>query len=99
MLGTFIDTLIVCTFTALAILSTGVWTSGATGAALTSAAFEAALPGFGGVIIAVSLAILPSPQSSGGPTIPKDRFNTCSEPALSCHSAQSGRLRRLSGRQ
>ena len=57
MLGTFIDTLIVCTFTALAILSTGIWTSGATGAALTSAAFEAALPGFGGVIIAVSLAI------------------------------------------
>lgn len=57
MLGTFIDTLIVCTSTALAILSTGVWTSGATGAALTSAAFEAALPGFGGVIIAVSLAI------------------------------------------
>ena len=57
MLGTFIDTLIVCTFTALAILSTGVWTSGATGAALTSAAFEAALPGFGGVIIAVSLVI------------------------------------------
>ena len=57
MLGTFIDTLIVCTFTALAILSTGVWTSGATGAALTSAAFDAALPGFGGVIIAVSLAI------------------------------------------
>ena len=57
MLGTFIDTLIVCTFTALAILSTGVWTSGATGAALTSAAVEAALPGFGGVIIAVSLAI------------------------------------------
>ena len=57
MLGTFIDTLIVCTFTELAILSTGVWTSGATGAALTSAAFEAALPGFGGVIFAVSLAI------------------------------------------
>ncbi len=57
MLGTFIDTLIICTFTALAILSTGVWTSGATGAALTSAAFEAALPGFGGVIIPVSLAI------------------------------------------
>ena len=57
MLATFIDTLIFCTFTALAILSTGVWKSGATGAALTSAAFEAALPGFGGVIIAVSLAI------------------------------------------
>ena len=57
MLGTFIDTIIVCSFTALAILSTGVWTSGATGAALTSAAFEASLPGFGGAIIALSLAI------------------------------------------
>ena len=57
MLGTFIDTIIVCSFTALAILSTGVWTSGATGAALTSAAFEATLPGLGGPIIALSLAI------------------------------------------
>ena len=57
MLGTFIDTIIVCSFTALAILSTGGWTSGATGAALTSAAFEATLPGLGGPIIALSLAI------------------------------------------
>ena len=57
MLGTFIDTIIVCSFTALAILSTGVWTSGATGAALTSLAFEVSLPGFGGPIIAISLAI------------------------------------------
>ncbi len=57
MLGTFIDTLIVCTFTALAILTTDVWTSGATGAALTSAAFDSALPGLGGPIIAVSLTV------------------------------------------
>lgn len=57
MLGTFIDTIIVCSFTALAILSTGVWTSGATGVALTSAAFEATLPGWGGYLIAISLAI------------------------------------------
>ena len=57
MLGTFIDTIIVCSFTALAILSTCVWTSGATGAALTSLAFEVSLPGFGGPIIAISLAI------------------------------------------
>ena len=41
----------------LAILSTGFWTSGATGAALTSLAFEVSLPGFGGPIIAISLAI------------------------------------------
>ena len=57
MLGTFIDTLIICTFTALAILTTDVWTSGATGAALTSAAFDSALPGLGGPIIAVSLTV------------------------------------------
>ena len=57
MLGTFIDTLIVCSFTALAILVTGAWTSGETGAALTSRAFDLALPGVGGYIIAVSLAV------------------------------------------
>jgi alanine or glycine:cation symporter, AGCS family len=57
MLGTFIDTLIVCSFTALAILSTGAWTSGETGAALTSKAFDLALPGFGGYIIAIALTI------------------------------------------
>ncbi len=57
MLGTFIDTIIVCSFTALAIISTGAWTSGETGAALTSHAFDLALPGFGGYIIAIALAI------------------------------------------
>ncbi len=57
MLGTFIDTLVVCSFTALAILVTGAWTSGETGAALTSRAFDLALPGVGGYIIAVSLAV------------------------------------------
>lgn len=57
MLGTFIDTIIVCSFTAFAIITTGAWTSGATGAALTSAAFNIALPGIGGPIIALALAV------------------------------------------
>ncbi|MCY6379442.1 alanine/glycine:cation symporter family protein [Hoeflea prorocentri] len=57
MLGTFIDTIIVCSFTALAIIVTGAWTSGETGAALTSHAFSLALPGLGGYIIAISLAV------------------------------------------
>ena len=57
MLGTFIDTLVVCSFTALAILVTGAWTSGETGAALTSKAFDLALPGVGGYIIALALAV------------------------------------------
>lgn len=57
MLGTFIDTLIVCSFTALAILVTGAWTSGETGAALTSHAFDLALPGVGNYVIALALAV------------------------------------------
>jgi len=57
MLGTFIDTIIVCSFTALAILATGAWTSGETGAALTSKAFDLALPGYGGYVIAMALAV------------------------------------------
>jgi len=57
MLGTFIDTLIICSITGLAIITSGVWTSGDTGASLTSSAFDAALPGVGGHIVTVSLAI------------------------------------------
>jgi AGCS family alanine or glycine:cation symporter len=57
MLGTFIDTIIVCSFTALVILTTGAWTSGLTGAALTSQAFESVLPGVGAAITALGLAI------------------------------------------
>jgi len=57
MLGTFIDTIVICSFTALAILTTGVWTSGETGAALTSKAFDLALPSMGGYIVALALSI------------------------------------------
>ena len=57
MLGTFIDTLIVCTITGLAIITSGAWTGGETGAALTSAAFETTLPGIGGHMVAIALAI------------------------------------------
>ena len=56
MLGTFINTLIVCSITGLAIVSTGVWSSGETGVDLTTAAFAATLPG-GGYIVTFSLAI------------------------------------------
>ncbi|MCB1914878.1 MAG: sodium:alanine symporter family protein [Rhodocyclaceae bacterium] len=57
MMGTFIDTLIVCTMTGLAIVASGVWTSGESGAVLTSASFEAAMPGFGNYLLAISLAV------------------------------------------
>ena len=51
MTGTFIDTLIVCSVTAMAISSTGVWTSGETGVALTIQAFTAGLPGYWGKLL------------------------------------------------
>ena len=57
MLGTFIDTLIICTMTGLVIIVTGAWTSGETGATLSSLAFETALPGVGGYIVTLGLSI------------------------------------------
>ena len=57
MLGTFIDTIVICSITGLAIITSGVYTSGVSGAALTSAAFAQALPGVGNYIIAVALSI------------------------------------------
>jgi alanine or glycine:cation symporter, AGCS family len=46
-----VDTILICTTTGLVILVTGTWSSGATGAALSTAAFEAGLPGTWGDII------------------------------------------------
>lgn len=57
MMGTFIDTIIVCTMTGLAIIVTGVWSSGASGAVLSSSAFEAAMPGIGKYLLTISLAV------------------------------------------
>ncbi len=57
MLGTFIDTIIICSLTGLVILSSGAWESGATGATLSSTAFETILPGFGGYLVAIGLAV------------------------------------------
>ena len=52
MLGPFIDTIIVCTLTALAILVTGVWqSSDANGVSLTASAFADAMPGFGKYVL------------------------------------------------
>ena len=58
MTGTFFDTLVVCTVTALVISCTGVWqTHGFGGAALTAAAFESGLPGAGRTIVATGLVL------------------------------------------
>lgn len=44
MLGTFIDTLVVCSITGLAIIVTGAWTGEAQGVAMSQAAFLSAMP-------------------------------------------------------
>ncbi len=56
MLGTFIDTIIVCTLTALVIITTGAWTTGESGAPLTSGAFGMAFEG-GRYIVAIALPV------------------------------------------
>ena len=57
MMGTFIDTIIVCTMTGLVLIVTGAWQSGLKGAVLSSAAFETALPGFGATFLAVAVIV------------------------------------------
>ncbi|HUU28230.1 MAG TPA: sodium:alanine symporter family protein [archaeon] len=49
--GVFIDTIIVCTMTALVILSSGEWTSGKTSTDLAAAAFRSVIP-YGHLIVA-----------------------------------------------
>ncbi len=62
LLEPLIDTLIICTMTALVILSTGAWTSGKIGAAMTYQAFESGLNVQVGVLqlggMVVSLGLL-----------------------------------------
>jgi alanine or glycine:cation symporter, AGCS family len=56
MTQTFIDTIVVCSMTGFVILSSGLWTSGDTGAPLTAAAFSNGLPGqWGGYIVTICL--------------------------------------------
>ncbi len=54
----FVDTILVCTTTGLAILVTGVWSGGATGAELAGQAFSTGLPGtWGNIVVTTSLVL------------------------------------------
>ena len=56
--GVFVDTLVVGMVTGLVILTTGVWESGGTGAALADQAFKAGLPGeWGSLVVSVGLIL------------------------------------------
>lgn len=57
MIGTFIDTILICTMTGLALVLTGAFNSGLEGVAMTTAAFETAFPiaGIGKFIVNIGL--------------------------------------------
>jgi AGCS family alanine or glycine:cation symporter len=55
MIGPFIDTIIVCTFTGLAIISTGAWVSGEVSTALTQEAFSRGLGMIGPKFIVIAV--------------------------------------------
>ena len=57
MLGTFFDTIIICSLTAIVIVISGAWQSGDNGAVLTSNAFVFGLPVIGESIITISLIL------------------------------------------
>ncbi len=56
--GVFTDTLVICMLTGLVILTTGVWESGETGAALAAQAFATGLPGdWGHYVVSVGVIL------------------------------------------
>lgn len=58
MLGPIVDTIFVCTMTALALIITGVWQSSeADGITLTAKAFDSALPGFGSYLLTICVSV------------------------------------------
>jgi len=56
MLGTFIDTLVICTMTGLVLIITGAWSSGEQGASLTTLAFSSVLP-YGDKVVSICLLL------------------------------------------
>ncbi|GAB6888461.1 sodium:alanine symporter family protein [Desulfothermus okinawensis JCM 13304] len=57
MVGTFIDTIVTCSITALAIVMTGVWSNGETSTALTISAFSSTLGTAGAYIVTIGSAL------------------------------------------
>lgn len=56
MLGTFIDTIVVCSLTGLVLVTTGAWAGSSEGAVMTAQAFQHSLP-FGDKVVALCLVL------------------------------------------
>ncbi|MFQ5863012.1 MAG: alanine/glycine:cation symporter family protein [Candidatus Brocadiales bacterium] len=65
LLEPFVDTIIVCTITALVIITSGLWETGLSGAVLTSRAFETQLPVFGSLVVPLSLCLFAFTSAMG----------------------------------
>jgi AGCS family alanine or glycine:cation symporter len=57
LLEPFIDTIVICTMTALVILLSGAWTQDANGVELTALAFDSIIPGFGHYFVPVAVTL------------------------------------------
>lgn len=57
LLEPFVDTVVICTMTALVILISGLWKGDLTGVELTAAAFDDAIPGFGGFFVPIAVVL------------------------------------------
>ena len=57
MTGTFIDTIVICSMTGLALVLTGVWQGDAAGAAMTAGAFASVYGPVGSMLLTVALAL------------------------------------------
>ncbi len=57
MFEVFVDTIVICTVTAVVVIASGLYTTGLDGAALTSAAFRRSLGPFGGVFVGISTVL------------------------------------------
>lgn len=61
----FVDTLVVCSITALVVIMTGQWSSGLDGATLALTAFEMELGKLGRIIVAISIFLLGLSTTTG----------------------------------
>lgn len=52
----FMDTIVICSITALSIIMSGAWSSGVSGAALTTQAFDMTIPG-GGYVVSIGVML------------------------------------------
>ncbi|MGO3132218.1 MAG: alanine/glycine:cation symporter family protein [Alcaligenes sp.] len=57
MLGTFLDTIVVCSITGLVIIVTGAWQSGENGASLSAHAFSLSLGVVGQYVVSIGIAV------------------------------------------